>query len=163
MVGPGSFLKPKYIIRGGRGDEEEFSIDFGVIYMCLFGRLCGDFEKLQTANPDEAAIISTLMAFEKSYNSGDQKAVLDLFVDDARITFGDPRNKKVGTKEEYGRILPERFRAVGNLWISDPKIRIEGDMATVRTTVGSKFGEVPNYIFRLKKHGDKWLIVATEY
>lgn len=115
------------------------------------------------ANPDEAAIISTLMAFEKSYNSGDQKAVLDLFVDDARITYGDPRGKKVGTKEEYGKILPERFRTVGSLWISDPKIRIEGDMATVKTTVGSKFGEVPNYIFRLKKHGDKWLIVATEY
>jgi len=115
------------------------------------------------ANPEEASIISTLMGFEKSYNSGDQKAVLDLFADDARITTGDPRNKKVVTKEEYGRILPERFKAVGNLWISDPKIRIEGNIATVKTTVGSKFGEVPNYIFKLKKHGDKWLILATEY
>jgi len=115
------------------------------------------------ANPEEAVIISTLMGFEKSYDSGEQKAVLELFADDARITTGDPRNKKVVTKEEYGKILPERFKTVGSLWISDPKIRIEGDMAIVKTTVGSKFGEVPNYIFKLKKYGDKWLIIATEY
>ncbi len=115
------------------------------------------------ANPEEAAVIAILIAFEENFNKGDPKGVLDVIADEAKITYGDPGNKKVGTKEEYGNVLPDRFKTVGSLWISDPKIRIEGDVAIVRTRMGSKFGEVPNYLFKLKKYGGKWLIVATEY
>ena len=112
------------------------------------------------ANPEEAAIISVLITFEDAFNKADSKAMLNIMIDDARIMYG--REKKMATKDEYAKILPERFKEVGPISHSNPKIKINGDIATVSTSLESSRGSLKNS-YKLKKLGDKWLILATEY
>jgi hypothetical protein len=112
------------------------------------------------ANPEEAAIISVIIAFEESFNKVDQKRLLSILADEAQIMYG--REKKIATKEEFARILPERFRDIGTIAYSNPKIKIDGDITTVQIELGSKFGSFPHSL-KLKKIGGKWLILASSY
>jgi ketosteroid isomerase-like protein len=112
------------------------------------------------ANPDEAAIISVIIAFEESFNKADQNKFLSIVADDARIMHGTQR--KIFTKEEYARILPERIKEMGIIKFSNPKIRISRDIATVQAYYEGRVASM-QYYFELKKFGDKWLILANSY
>lgn len=72
------------------------------------------------------------------------------------------REKKILTKEEYAKILPERIKEMGIIKFSNPKIKIDRDNATVRADYESRVVSMP-YSFNLKKIGDKWLILANSY
>jgi len=111
-------------------------------------------------NPDEAAIISSVIAWEESFNNADQNKFLSIVADDARIMHG--AQKKIYTKEEYVKILPERIKQMGIIKFSNPKIRISGDTAKVQAYYEGKIAHM-DYYFELKKFGDKWLILANSF
>ncbi len=112
------------------------------------------------ANPEEAAIISVIIAFEESFNKVDPKLFLSIMADEARIMHG--RERKIMTKEEYVRILPERIKEMGIIKFSNPKIKIDRDTAMVQADYESRVVSMP-YSFNLKKIGDKWFIVNNAY
>lgn len=112
------------------------------------------------ANPEEAAIISVIIAFEESFNKADQILFLSIMADEARIMHG--REKRIFDKTEYARILPERIKEIGIIGFSNPKIKIDGSIASVQATYESKFAVMP-YSFQLKKFGNKWLILSNTY
>jgi len=114
----------------------------------------------KAANPEEGAIISVIVAFEESFNKVDQQLFLSIMADEARIMHG--REKKIFNKEEYARILPERIKEIGIISFSNPKIKIDGAIATVQATYGSNVVTMP-YLFELKKYGDKWLILRNAF
>ncbi len=72
------------------------------------------------------------------------------------------RERKIMTKEEYVRILPERIKEMGIIKFSNPKIKIDRDTATVQADYESRVVSMP-YSFNLKKIGDKWFILANSY
>ena len=112
------------------------------------------------ANPEEVAIISAIIAFEESFNKVDQKLFLSIMADGAQIMHGAQR--KIFTKEEYVNILPERIKEMGIIKFSNPKIKIDRDIATVQATYESKNIIMP-YSLKFKKSGDKWLILSNSY
>ena len=112
------------------------------------------------ANAEEAAIISVVIAWEESFNNADQDKFRSIVADDARIMHGP--QKKIYTKEEYVKILPERIKQMGIIKFSNPKIRISGDTAKVQAYYEGKFAHM-DYYFELKKFGDKWLIIANSF
>lgn len=111
-------------------------------------------------NPEEAAIISVVIAFEESLNKVDQKTLLSILSDEAKMMHA--RDKKILTKEEYARILPERIKEMGIIKFSNPKIKIDRDIATVQADYESRVVSMP-YSFNLKKIGGKRLILANSY
>jgi ketosteroid isomerase-like protein len=113
------------------------------------------------ANPDEAAIISVVIGWEDCLNNADQNKFRSIVADDARITHGLPQ-RKIFTKEEYVKILPERIKQVGIIKFSNPKIRISGDTAKVQVYYEGKVAHM-DYYLELKKSGDKWLILANSF
>lgn len=128
-------------------------------WACLMG--CAvTLKNYKPANPEEAAIIAVIIAFEESFNKADQKLFLSIMADDARIMHG--REKRIFNKEEYARILPERMKEIGIISFSNPKIKIDREMATVQATYQSKMITMP-YSFELKKYGDKWLILRNVF
>ena len=62
------------------------------------------------ANPEEAAIISVVIAFEESLNKVDQKTFLSIMADDAKIMHG--REKKIFTKLRIPGHSGHPFRAI---------------------------------------------------
>ena len=112
------------------------------------------------ANPEEASIIAVIIAFEESFNKADQKLFLSIMADGAQIMHGVQR--KIFTKEEYVNILPERIKEMGIIKFSNPKIKIDRDIATVQADYESRVA-ILRYSFELKKFGDKWLMLANSY
>jgi hypothetical protein len=112
------------------------------------------------ANPEEAAIIKVIIAFEESFNKADQELFLSIMADDARIMHG--REKRIFNKAEFVRILPERIKEIGIISFSNPKIKIDRDVASVQATYESKMVVMP-YSFELKKIKDKWLILSNAF
>ena len=112
------------------------------------------------ANPEEVAIIAVINAFEESFNKVDQKLFLSIMAEGAQIMHGAQR--KIFTKEEYVHILPERIKEMGTIKFSNPKIKIERDIATVQAHYEGKIA-IMSYSFELKKIGDKWLILSNAY
>ena len=112
------------------------------------------------ANSDEAAIISVIIAFEESFNKADQNKFLSIVADDARIMHGP--QKKIFTKEEYAKILPQRIKQMGIIKFSNPKIRISRDIAKVQAYYEGRIAHM-DYYFELKKFGDEWLILANSF
>ncbi len=110
------------------------------------------------ANPDQAAIIAVIIAWEESFNNIDQDKFRSIVADDARIMHGV--QKKIYTKEEYVKILLERKKQMGIVKFSKPKIKMSGDSATVEAFYESKVAQM-DYYFELKRIGDKWLILAN--
>ena len=137
---------------------------FLLLGVCFFLTSCAlapvALRDYKPANPEEAAIISVIIAFEDSLNKVDQKTFLSIMADDAQIVHG--REKKIFTKQEYAKILPQRIKEMGIIKFSNPKIRIDRDIATVRADYESKVASL-QYLFELKKFGDKWLILANSY
>ena len=135
---------------------------YSVIRGMFFLTSCAvTLKNYKPANPEEAAIISVLITFEEAFNNADSKAMLSIVADEAQIMIG--REGKLVNKEEYDKILPERFKAIGAITISNPKIKIERDIATVKVEISSiRISGMP-YTNKLKKLGDKWLIRAAEY
>ena len=113
------------------------------------------------ANPDEAAIISVIIAFEESLNKADQNKFLSIVADDARIMHGT--QKKIYTKEEYARFLPERLKEMGTIKFSNPRIQIEREIGTVQAIYDGKIVTGLPYSFELKKIGGKWLILSNSF
>jgi hypothetical protein len=118
-------------------------------------------KEYKPANPEEAAVISVIIAFEESFNKVDQKLFLSIMADGAQIMHGAQR--KIFTKEEYVNILPERIKEMGTIKFSNPKIKIERDIATVQAIYDGKVAVGMPYSFELKKTGDKWLILSNSF
>jgi len=113
------------------------------------------------ANPDEAAIISAIIAWEESFNNADQQKFLSIVADDARIMHGVQR--KIFSKEEYVKILPERIKQMGIIKFSNPRIKIEQNFATVKAIYDGEVVVSMPYEFELKKIKGKWLIFSNAF
>lgn len=112
------------------------------------------------ASQEEASIIAVLMLHNESWNRKDGETFLSLFADEARIMYG--RERIVVSKAEYAKIMPERMKVYRRIETFNPKIKIEGDMATVHVDMQLDTFSQP-FVFKLRKIGDKWLIVETSY
>ncbi|RJR44571.1 MAG: nuclear transport factor 2 family protein [Desulfobacteraceae bacterium] len=111
-------------------------------------------------NAEEAAVISVIIAFEESFNQADAKKMSSILADEAKMMHG--WNKQILTKEEYKKILPQRIKEMGVVTFSNPRIEINQGEATVWADYKSRVA-VLNYSFKLKKMGDKWLIMSNSF
>ena len=167
-----SLITTKHVIPAKAGIQENtgFRVKPGMTNWLRFMSLCiawvcliscaVTLKNYKPVNPEEAAIISTLIVFEEGFNKEDQKKILSIVADEAQIMIG--RAGKLVNKEEYAKILPERFKAIGAISISNPKIKIDRDTATVKAHYESRVVGMP-YSFNLKKIGGKWLILSNSY
>jgi hypothetical protein len=114
----------------------------------------------ELTNREELSIISVLIAFEESYNKKHQDKFLSLIADEAQIMWGKERN--IVSKAEFTKILPEGFEAISTIRISRPKIKIDGNIATVQAEWQANSFYTQS-LFKLKKFRWKWLILAISY
>jgi ketosteroid isomerase-like protein len=114
----------------------------------------------KSASPEEAAIVAVVIAFEECLNNADQKRLLSILADEAKMMHG--RDKRIMTKKEYVNILPERIKEMGIIKFSNTKTEVSLDTATVKADYVGR-AAVLDYLFKLKKFGDKWLIMSNSY
>ena len=127
----------------------------------LFSNGCaGTLATYQPKNPEETAIKSLLLKWEKTYNSGDVTGNLSTWNDKAQIMHGTDR--KLATKNQYIEILPERMKANPSVNLGTPDIKIAGDKAEVKTTLSSSRGSLPA-TFNLIKENNLWTIINWKY
>lgn len=138
-----------------------------LLLACIFLSSCAttpvtpvSLRDYKPVNLEEAAVISVIISFEESLNQADKQRLSSILADEAKMMHG--RDKKILTKEEYEKILPQRIKEMGIIKFSNPLVDINQDVATVIADYKSRVA-ILEYSFKLKKMGDKWLILANSY
>jgi hypothetical protein len=111
---------------------------------------------------DEAAILDTLLQYERAFNSHDLKTLLSFFANDATYHPCGVDNKyAIGAKDCQNRIKVN-FVSFGFETYYDPVISIKGNEAVVKLLLET--GDyLADYTISLKKDDQSWLISACDY
>ena len=134
---------------------------FAIALMVILS--CGQNEPLANYEPksgEEQALKSVLLDFEKAVSKKDFKQIENLFHERASIMIG--RDRKILSKAEYIKILPERLADDPYMALGTPKMKISGDKAEIRIYMTR---EENNFliIFNMKLENDKWQILSWDY
>jgi hypothetical protein len=112
------------------------------------------------AGESEEAVKAVFQEFEKHWNAKDAKAIAPLFHPEAKIK----TSNKIVSRDEYIKILPERFKLLGPATNKDIKVEIKGNKATAEaiwifTNISSKV----KIIYSMILEQSKWLIISQDY
>ena len=124
---------------------------------------CGQNEPLADYVPksvQEEGLKQTFLDFQDGVNTQDAKKVEGLIHADAALMVG--RERKILSRAEYVKVLPERLADNPPLALSKPKISVEGQKAEVRIymTRGDYKGLI---VYNMKLEDKKWYIVDWKY
>jgi hypothetical protein len=133
---------------------------WGILMIFPLIGCAGTLATYEPKNPEETAIKNLLLKWEKTYNSGDVTGNLSTWNDKAQIMYGTDR--KLATKKEYIKILPERMKAIPIVNLGTPNINVSGDKAEVKTTLSAGRGTIPA-TFHLVKENNLWSILTWDY
>jgi hypothetical protein len=112
------------------------------------------------AEESEEAVKAVFQDFEKYWNAEDPEAIAPLFHPEAKIKTGS----KIVSRDEYIRILPERFRLLGSATNKDIKVKIKGNKATVEAIwIFSKIPGKVKITYSMILEQGKWLIISQDY
>jgi len=116
--------------------------------------------KYKPKSSTEEAIKMLLLKLEATLNNKDEQGNLALWHDNAKVMYG--RDRKIASKKEYVKILPERMKAHFSYKLGAPKINIKGDKSYVNVTFNIDGNYVPFFIY-LVRENNKWLMMSWEY
>jgi hypothetical protein len=124
---------------------------------------CGQDEPIanyEPGSPEEKALKGVLLDFQDGVNSRDAVKIINLIHEDASIMAG--RERKILTRAEYFKNLPERLAENPPIALGNPKMAISGGQAEVKTyiTRGEYRGLL---VFNMKRVGNKWYIQGWKY
>ncbi|MGQ9722793.1 MAG: YybH family protein [Thermodesulfobacteriota bacterium] len=110
----------------------------------------------------EEQIKKVLSNFEKSWNKRDLEGFISCFHNDARIMTGGDR--RFVSKEEYKKIIPQRWQQWGELNFEKPNIEISECGKKAKVIVTAKFSVMGvKFVFYMVPQEDRWLILVQEY
>ena len=133
---------------------------FSIIFAVLS---CGRNEPLSTyepKSPQEAALKSSLLIFEHSVNTRNAEEIENLIHEKASIMIG--RERKILSKSEYIKILPQRLADNPPIALGIPKIKVSGNRAEVKIylTRGNFNGLI---VYNMVMENNKWYIENWKY
>ena len=124
---------------------------------------CGQNEPLanyEPKSPQEQALKSILLDFQKGVNTLDSDKIGNLIHEKAEIMTG--RERKILSREEYIKILPQRLKEYPPIALGKPKMSVSGDQAEVKIymTRGNYNGLI---VYNMKLDNNKWYIQSWKY
>jgi hypothetical protein len=124
---------------------------------------CGRNEPLANYHPksqQEQALKSVLLEFQDGANRKDAKIVANLIHENASVMIG--RDRKVLSKAEYIKILPDRLAENPPISLGKPRMKISGETAEVKIymTRGDYNGLI---IYDMKLENNYWYIHSWRY
>jgi hypothetical protein len=124
---------------------------------------CGQSEPLteyEPQSPQEQALKHILLDFQDGVNRCDSKSIEKLIHENGSLMTG--RERKILSKAEYLKILPQRLAENPPIALGKPKIAVSGDKAEVRIymTRGDYNGLV---IYNMKLENNQWYIQGWKY
>jgi len=103
----------------------------GAFFSFFYG--CATVHDYEPKSQDEVEIKALLVDMETKWKNLDKPGYLALMSDDAKIMYG--RERKIVSKAEYAKLLPERMKELGPMKFGTPEINVTGDTATVKLSV----------------------------
>jgi hypothetical protein len=124
---------------------------------------CGQNETLanyEPRSPQEQALKNIMLAFQDGVNTRDSDKIGNLIHEKAAIMTG--RDRKVLSRAEYIKILPQRLAENPPVSLGKPKMAVSGDKAEVKIymTRGDYKGLV---VFNLTFDNHEWTIQGWKY
>ena len=124
---------------------------------------CGQNEPLtnfEPKTPQERALKSMLLDFQDGVNTLDAKKIDRLIHPNASLMIG--RERKILTKKEYVKILPQRLAGNPSIALGKPKMTVTGDKAEVKIyiTRGDYNGLV---VYNMILEDNTWYIQGWKY
>ncbi len=124
---------------------------------------CGQNEPLADyapKSPQEQALKNILLDFQEGVNTLDSDKIADLIYEKAAIMTG--RDRKIVTRSEYIKILPQRLAENPPVSLGKPKMAFSGDQAEVKIymTRGDYSGLI---VFDMMLDNNKWYIQSWKY
>jgi hypothetical protein len=124
---------------------------------------CGQNEPLadyEPKSPQEQAIKSILLDFQESVNTLNSDKIKNLIHEKAAIMTG--RDRKILSRSEYIKILPQRLAENPPISLGKPKMAISGDRAEVKIYMarGDYSGLI---VFDMKLDNNQWYIQSWKY
>jgi len=131
-----------------------------VIFITFFIFSCAaTLKDYQPKSPDEAEIKGLLMNYDNTWNNKDEAGFLSLWHDKAELTYG--RDRITVSKQEYAKIIKQRMEAFPVHELGSPKVKIEGNKATVKVPQMVQGGYI-SMTFDLVRE-DKWFFMSNKY
>ena len=109
---------------------------------------------------EEDAIKALLKECQETWNNGDIQGWLALWHENAKIMWG--RDRKIATKVEYEKILPDRMAANPEYKFGKPKVNVSGKEATVKTSMIVR-GRSSAITLKAIKENSQWLLISWKY
>lgn len=124
---------------------------------------CGQNEPLADYEPkssQEPALKSILLDFQDGVNTLDSDKIKNLIHERASIMTG--RDRKIISRAEYIKILPQRLVENPPIALGKPKMTVSGDKAEVKIymTRGNYNGLI---VYNMKLNNNKWYIQSWRY
>ncbi|RPH48940.1 MAG: hypothetical protein EHM85_15545 [Desulfobacteraceae bacterium] len=114
--------------------------------------------KYAPKSSQEQALKNVLLEFQEGVLNKDSKKVENLIHEKASIMI----DRKLLSKEEYAKILPERLAENSYIALGKPRMTISGDKAEIKIymTRGDNNFLI---IFNMKLENNKWYILSWKY
>ena len=124
---------------------------------------CGQDTPLAEYSPNshqEEAMKNVLLNFQVGVNRKDSKKIADLIHENASIMIG--RDRKIISKTNYIKILPERLAENPPIALGKPKMTISDNKAEVKIYMARGNTKVL-VTFHMKLENNRWYIKSWEY
>ena len=124
---------------------------------------CGQNEPLanyEPKSPQEQALKSILLDFQDGVNTQNSEKIGNLIHEKASIMTG--RERKILSREEYIKILPQRLAEYPPIALGRPKMDVSGDKAEVKIYM-TRGDHNALIIYNMKLDNNKWYIQSWRY
>ncbi|MBT8358122.1 MAG: hypothetical protein HKO79_10395 [Desulfobacterales bacterium] len=111
-------------------------------------------------SPQEEALKTILMNFQVGVNTKDSKKISDLLDENASIMIG--RDRKIVSKAEYIKILPQRLAENPPVTLGKPKMSVSDNKAEVKIYMSRESSRVL-VTFHMQLDNNTWYIKSWEY
>ena len=135
-------------------------------FLLIIGCASTDLKDYVPKSPDEEAIVSLIISYEKAYNSKDIQGCKDLFSEEGKNMYGS--NRMIFTRAEFDTILPTqmadfpiiKFRELVHIEVSG----IYAKVSTIQIYSASSGspGSILIWIESVKEN-QQWLIKSMKF
>lgn len=135
-------------------------ISLSCLAALIFAGCVTTLQSYKPKTPDEASIKELLVEWESTWNAHNVNDHLALWNAKGQIMYG--KDRRIATRSEYSKILPERMNANPSIKLGAPKIKVSGHKADV--SVNMSIGSYQSLTtWHLVKENGNWSIMSWEY
>lgn len=131
----------------------------GITVVSLIGCVTS-LQNFEPNTPDEMKIKTLLISWETMWNNHDVDGTLALYNEQARIMYG--KDRRMATKAEYGKMLPDRIKAHPSVKLGPPRINVTGNKADVSISLSIGSRKTQAFLNLIMKNGT-WSIMSWKY